>query len=133
MFSHFSKLYMKVLKTGVVVHRFSLKRIFQRISQNSKENFNRSSHPEVFLGKGVLKLCGKFTGENPCRSVISMKLQSNFIEITLQPGCVPVNFTHIFRTTFLKNASGRLILYQEILAQMFSCKFREIFQNNFYA
>ena len=24
----------------------------------------RSSHPEVFLGKGVLKICSKFTGEN---------------------------------------------------------------------
>ena len=28
----------------------------------------RSSHPEVFLGKGVLKTCRKFTGEHPCRS-----------------------------------------------------------------
>ena len=26
----------------------------------------RSSHPEVFLGKGVLKICSKFTGEHPC-------------------------------------------------------------------
>ena len=31
----------------------------------------RSSHPEVFLGKGVLKICSKFTGEHPCRSAIS--------------------------------------------------------------
>ena len=22
--------------------------------------------PEVFLGKGVLKICSKFTGEHPC-------------------------------------------------------------------
>ena len=28
----------------------------------------RSSHPEVFLEKGVLKRCSKFTGEHPCRS-----------------------------------------------------------------
>ena len=34
----------------------------------------RSSHPEVFLGKGVLKICSKFTGEHPCRSAISIKL-----------------------------------------------------------
>ena len=34
----------------------------------------------VFLGKGVLKTCSKFTGEHPCRSAISIKLQSNFIE-----------------------------------------------------
>ena len=33
------------------------------------------SRPEVFLGKGVLKICSKFTGERPCRSVISLKLQ----------------------------------------------------------
>ena len=26
----------------------------------------RSSHPEVFLGKGILKICSKFTGERPC-------------------------------------------------------------------
>ena len=29
----------------------------------------------MFLGKGVLKICSKFTGEHPCRSVISIKLQ----------------------------------------------------------
>ena len=32
----------------------------------------RSSPPEMFLGKGVLKICSKFTGEHPCRSVISI-------------------------------------------------------------
>ena len=30
--------------------------------------------PKVFLGKGILKICSKFTGEHPCRSVISTKL-----------------------------------------------------------
>ena len=34
---------------------------------------NRSSHSEVFLGNYVLKICSKFTGEHPCRSVISIK------------------------------------------------------------
>ena len=43
----------------------------------------RSSRPELFLGKGVLKLYNKFTEENPCRKVISIKLLCNFIEITL--------------------------------------------------
>ena len=40
----------------------------------------RSSHPEVSLGKGVLKICSKYTGEQPCLSGISLKLQSSFIE-----------------------------------------------------
>ena len=30
----------------------------------------RSSHPEVFLGKALLKICSNFTGEHPCRSAI---------------------------------------------------------------
>ena len=66
----------------------------------------RSSRPEMFLGKGVLKIFSKFTGEHPCRSVISIKLQSNFIEIALRHGCSPINLLHIFRTTFPRNTSG---------------------------
>ena len=41
-------------------------------------------HPEaeealhqVFLGKGVLKICSKFTKEHPCQSVISKQLNWN--------------------------------------------------------
>ena len=34
----------------------------------------RTSHPEVFLGRRVLKICSKFTGEHPCPSAISIKL-----------------------------------------------------------
>ena len=73
---------------------------------------NRSSRPGVFLRKGVLKVCSKFTIEHSCRSAISIKLQSNFIEITLRHGCSPVNLLHIFRTPFLKNSSGRPLLNQ---------------------
>ena len=65
-----------------------------------------SSCPEVFLRKGVLKKWDKFTGEHPCRSVTSVKLQSNFIETTPRRGSSPVNLMHIFRTPFLKNTSG---------------------------
>ena len=43
---------------------------------------HRSSPPEVLLGKGVLKLCSKFTGEQPRRSAVSIKLAaSEFKEI----------------------------------------------------
>ena len=62
----------------------------------------RSSHPEVFLGKVVLKICSKFTGEHPCRSAI--------FEIALRHGCSPVNLLHIFRTTFFKSTSEGLLL-----------------------
>ena len=39
--------------------------------------------PKCDFNKGVLKICSKFTGEHSCRNVISITLQSNFIEITL--------------------------------------------------
>ena len=64
----------------------------------------------MFLGKGILKIFSKFTGENPCRSVISIKLLWNFIEITLWHGCSPVNLLHIFRIPFYKNTSRGLLL-----------------------
>ena len=48
---------------------YGVKHVFVRI---------RSSRPEVFLRKAVLKLRNKFTGEHPCRSVISIKLQRNW-------------------------------------------------------
>ena len=70
----------------------------------------RSSRPEVFLGKGVLKIYSKFTGEHQRWSAISIKLQSNFIKITLRHGCSPGNLLHVFRTPFPKNTSGRLLL-----------------------
>ena len=73
----------------------------------------------MFLGKGVLIICSKFTGEHPCQSVISVKLQSNFIEIAPRHGCSPVNLLHIFRTPFFKNTSGCLLLfiYKGLLVQ----------------
>ena len=70
----------------------------------------KSSHPEVFLRKGVLKICSKFKGEHSSRSVISIKLRSNFIKIALRHWCPTVNLLHIFRTSFPKNTSGGLLL-----------------------
>ena len=58
-----------------------------------------NSPRKVFLLKVVLKICKKFTGEHQCRSVISIKLQSNF-----------VNLLRIFSTYFYRNTYGRLLL-----------------------
>ena len=51
---------------------------------------DKSSLPEAFLVKGVLKIC--MGSENMIRHE-----------------CSPVNLLHIFRTAFTKNASGRLL------------------------
>ena len=77
---------------------------------NFKLWIGRSSPPKMFLGKGVLKICSKFTREHPWRSVISLKLQNNFNEITLWHGCSSVNLLHIFIALFSKNNSEGLLL-----------------------
>ena len=62
-----------------------------------------SSHHKIcVLRKKCSKKCSKFTGKHPCRSKISIKLQSNFIEITLKHGCSPVNLLLIYEHLFLR-------------------------------
>ena len=94
-------------------------------SQNSSENTcvgvisfievaeYRSRPPELFLGKSVLKMCTKCTGEHPWESVISIKLVWNFNEIALQHRCSPVTLLHIFRTPFSQNTFKRRLLRKE--------------------
>ena len=70
-------------------------------------SLDRSSRPEIFLRKGVLKICSRFTGEYPCRSVISIKLQS----MGVRHGCSTLNSLLLFfRTPFPKSISGQLLL-----------------------
>ena len=85
----------------------------------------RSSSSEVFLVKGVLNICSKFTGEHPCRSVILIKLYCKFIEIALRSGCSPVNLLDIFRTPSPKNTYGRLLL-EIILKTLLSISRKQI-------
>ena len=73
-------------------------------------SYYKYSRPEVFLRKGLLKICRKFTGEHPCRSVISIKSLCNFMEIAHQHGFSPVNLLDNFRTPFTKNTCGWLLL-----------------------
>ena len=60
--------------------------IFQKFMRRLKF---KSSRPGVFLGKCVLKIRSKFTGEHLCQSAISIKLKSNLVEITLLYDCSP--------------------------------------------
>ena len=84
--------------------------LINRISILFIENSSRSSHSELFLGEGVLRICRKYAGEHPCKIVILIKLLCNFTETTLQHGCTPVNLLHIFRKSFPKNTSGYMHL-----------------------
>ena len=78
----------------------------------------RSSRPEVFLGKDVLKICCRFTREHPCRSVILIKLLCNIIEITLRHalnGCF-WKFS-ITQLTFLNDTIKRTVIWQHKLTR----------------
>ena len=99
-----------------------LARVFENVFKTSSRHFGRSkivtlktssrhvlktnkcllgsNRPEVLLGKGVREICSKRTGEHLSRSVISIKLLCNFIEIAFRHGCSPVNLLHIFGTPF---------------------------------
>ena len=51
---------------------------------------------QVFVVKGALKICNNFTGERPCRSVISIQLLCDVTEITLRHGtcCIYEKLAH---------------------------------------
>ena len=80
--------------------------------------WNRSSPPKVFLGKDVRNIYSKFTGEHHFRSIISIKLLRNFIEITLRHGCYPVNVLYIFTTPFHRKTSGGLFLVRHLISKL---------------
>ena len=63
----------------------------------------RNSHSEVFLRKGVLKLCSKFTGEHPRRSAIYWNRTSAWLFCC--------KFVACFQNIFPRNTSGWLLLY----------------------
>ena len=71
----------------------------------------RSSHPKVFLRKGVLKICSKFTEKTHAQvwfqwSCFALQLYWNRKSAWVSPA----NLLYIFRTPFLKNTSGWLLL-----------------------
>ena len=62
-----------------------------------------SSPPEVFLLNHTLKICCKFTGEQPCRS-------PNSIKLLCTSACSPAGLLYIFIIYFPKNTSDGLVL-----------------------
>ena len=78
----------------------------------------RSSRPEVFLGKCALKICSKFTGEHNTYAEVRF-------QISLRHGFSPVTLLHIFKITFPKSTSGRLLLsFTHFFLHFFSVFYR---------
>ena len=100
---HISLKYWLKLFCSIFLNHDSYTSCMFTLSFNNSEDSEAAMQILVFLVKSVLEICSKFTGEDLCRSVVSIKLQSNFIEITFWYGCSPVNLLHIHRTLFTKN------------------------------
>ena len=85
----------------------------------------------VFCEKGVLKICSKYTGEHPCRNVISIKL------LCTLPWVFSVNLLHFFRIPFPQNTCRGLFLYpatsmkERTPTQVFSDEFCEVIKAPF--
>ena len=76
------------LNTRAPIVQLNKQSLYAYLKYERKHHGNlRNSRPEVFLVKCVLKICSNFAGEHPCRSVISITLLCNVIEITLRHGC----------------------------------------------
>ena len=78
---------------------------------------NYSSNREAalqrcFLGKAVLKICSRFTGEHPWKNAILIKLHSNFIEIALRHRCSPGGLSNTILPT--ESLLFALLLYCHI-------------------
>ena len=80
--------------------------LFSYSFQNFMDDFStcRSSHPEVFCKKGVLRNFPKFTGKYLCQSLFFNKV------VGLRPG---------------------IFIKKETMAQVFSCEFCEISKHTF--
>ena len=66
---------------------------------------SRSSRPEVFRKKGVLRKFAKFTGKHLCQSLFFNKVAglrpATLLKKRLWRRCFPVNFVKFLRTPFL--------------------------------
>ena len=74
----------------------------------------RSSCPEVFYKKGVLRNFAKFIGKHLCQSLFFNKVAglkpATLLKKRLWYMCFPVRFTKFLRTPFLQNTFWRLLL-----------------------
>ena len=82
---------------------FVTHQVYEFLLENICISF-RSSRPEVFCKKGVLKNFTKFTEKHLCQNLFSLKVAG----LKKEPWhrCFPVNFVKFLRTPFLQNTSG---------------------------
>ena len=90
--------------------RMFLPKSFQKCRSSRLQMFFRSSRPEMFCKKAVLRDFLKFTTKHLCQSLFITKVagqDSNFI-LKKRPCFLefPVNFSNLEELLFLRNISG---------------------------
>ena len=79
----------------------------------NRGSYVRSSRPDLFCEKGVLRNFAKFTGKHLCQSLFFNKVAgaANLLKKRLWHRCFPMNFAKFLRTPFLQNTSGGCFCY----------------------
>ena len=76
----------------------------------------RSNHERCSIIKGFLRNSAKFTGRQLCQSLFFNKVAGlgppTLLKKRLLHRCFPVNFAKFLRIPFLRNTSGRRLLYR---------------------
>ena len=85
-----------------------LQNSFQKCRSIHSQMSFRSSCPEVFCKKGVLRNLPKFTGKHPCQCLFINKVAGP--SLNLWHRCFPVNFVKFLRTSFLTEPFWWLLL-----------------------
>ena len=89
----------------------------------------RSSRPEVFYKKGVLRNFTKFIGKHPCQGLFFKKVASlrpaTLLKKRLCRRCFPVNFVKFLRTPFFIEHLWWLLLERHFIVTGFQLNQRK--------
>ena len=99
----------------------------------------RSSRPDVFCEKDVLRNFAKFTGKHLCQSPFFNKVaalrRATLLKKRLWHRCFPVNFAKFLRTPFFTEHLWWLLLSKDNqkmkLSQLKQCNMRKFFSKNY--
>ena len=101
------------LNTSLPIMRHDInKKIISTFLKRTGLSTLQKHSPRVVPRKRCSEIMRQIYRRTPMLKCDFNKVACNFIDITLQHGCSPVNLLHIFRTPFLKNTCAAPFLEQ---------------------